>query len=188
MTVEVRALRPIKKNQEVTFSYIDDLLRPTAERQANLREGYNFTCQCDACTDSSSDERRTQIARLEPTSLQEYATWLTSADKASTNPKFADDYLIDRAKQAIALYMREQLSEPDVPHNALTHAETVLACHLARCMKREAVFWAGKVRTREVAMSRPLTRYTTRALNEPEQHELWNGRVTYVGKESPQKL
>ncbi|KAI9052802.1 hypothetical protein LZ554_003075 [Drepanopeziza brunnea f. sp. 'monogermtubi'] len=47
-SISLRALRPIKKNEQIFISYID----PTEDlpsRQSKLKERYFFTCKCDSC-------------------------------------------------------------------------------------------------------------------------------------------
>ena len=42
------SLRPIKQGEELTISYIDNLL-PYEQRQMILQRDYSFTCCCDKC-------------------------------------------------------------------------------------------------------------------------------------------
>jgi hypothetical protein len=48
LRISIRALRDIRKNEEITVSYID-LSRPTWWRRSELLDGYNFICNCDRC-------------------------------------------------------------------------------------------------------------------------------------------
>ena len=50
-TQEVRALRNIKQGEEVTICYINDesSLWSREERQAELKNVYNFDCNCEGC-------------------------------------------------------------------------------------------------------------------------------------------
>ncbi len=67
---EIRALRPISAGEEVTISYFQSIMEPTAvthERQKFLLECYNFKCACPVCGRSSkvrdrSDEERTIVS------------------------------------------------------------------------------------------------------------------------------
>ena len=51
--IVVRAVRPIKKGQEITISYIDSVphlcFATAAKRQEVLMKHYRFTCDCQAC-------------------------------------------------------------------------------------------------------------------------------------------
>ncbi|KAI1075450.1 hypothetical protein F5B20DRAFT_382666 [Whalleya microplaca] len=47
-SVALRALRPIKKGEEILLAYTD-VTCPFAIRQANLTEEFSFTCQCPKC-------------------------------------------------------------------------------------------------------------------------------------------
>jgi tetratricopeptide (TPR) repeat protein len=46
------AIRPIKKGEELSISYIDET-KPFPERQRILSESYAFTCQCEKCSKQS---------------------------------------------------------------------------------------------------------------------------------------
>jgi hypothetical protein len=48
LRISIRALRDIRKSEEITVSYID-LSRPTWWRRSELYDGYNFICNCDRC-------------------------------------------------------------------------------------------------------------------------------------------
>lgn len=45
LALEIRALSPIRKGEQIYIDYLQDIL-PKAERQSGLRERYFFTCQC----------------------------------------------------------------------------------------------------------------------------------------------
>lgn len=47
LTVEVRALRELKKDEEIFFSYIDTSL--SLEERTNSLKDYGFTCTCSKC-------------------------------------------------------------------------------------------------------------------------------------------
>jgi len=46
--LHIRSIRPIKKGENVTFSYISCNL-PYSERKIRLKNIYNYECQCDRC-------------------------------------------------------------------------------------------------------------------------------------------
>ncbi|KAL1676779.1 hypothetical protein EV122DRAFT_184274, partial [Schizophyllum commune] len=59
--LDVRAIRPIPKGEEIFISYSDSLLRPAKRRQRSL-QNYKFRCTCSACANADiSDERRASI-------------------------------------------------------------------------------------------------------------------------------
>ena len=51
-TNELRAIRDIRKGEEVTANYKiwDSLFDDTATRQKELYEGWNFLCECHLCS------------------------------------------------------------------------------------------------------------------------------------------
>eukprot|EP00927_Polykrikos_kofoidii_P040386 TRINITY_DN34537_c0_g2_i2.p1 TRINITY_DN34537_c0_g2~~TRINITY_DN34537_c0_g2_i2.p1 ORF type:complete len:337 (+),score=57.12 TRINITY_DN34537_c0_g2_i2:59-1012(+) len=64
----VYAMRPIKRNDEITISYIDTM-QVRADRQEQLKDTYGFECRCEACAMPEekrevSDQRRGRIAAL----------------------------------------------------------------------------------------------------------------------------
>lgn len=68
LMMEIKALRDIKPGEEIGISYgrVD---LPHAERQKLYKEGWNFGCTCDMCTDSryaiaGSDQRRARFAQV----------------------------------------------------------------------------------------------------------------------------
>jgi len=59
-------LRPISEGEEVTVSYFQDFIMPTAatdERQSFLLECYNFKCACPACGKPSKARSRSEEDR-----------------------------------------------------------------------------------------------------------------------------
>ncbi|RUS33431.1 hypothetical protein BC938DRAFT_471730 [Jimgerdemannia flammicorona] len=48
----VRSIRPIKRGEEITQSYID-IAEPVSRRRADLRQRYFFLCQCELCERTS---------------------------------------------------------------------------------------------------------------------------------------
>ncbi|KAK7032043.1 hypothetical protein VNI00_013411 [Paramarasmius palmivorus] len=63
-SMHLRAVRDIKKGEELCFSYISDLLVPASSRQRDLRS-YGFECTCEACSDAAaSDARRKEIRKI----------------------------------------------------------------------------------------------------------------------------
>lgn len=52
---KVRALRPVKANEELTHSYIDTAM-PTVERRRRLHHQFDFVCSCSRCTHEQAEE------------------------------------------------------------------------------------------------------------------------------------
>eukprot|EP00929_Paragymnodinium_shiwhaense_P004825 TRINITY_DN10602_c0_g1_i1.p1 TRINITY_DN10602_c0_g1~~TRINITY_DN10602_c0_g1_i1.p1 ORF type:complete len:357 (-),score=81.43 TRINITY_DN10602_c0_g1_i1:418-1488(-) len=66
----VHAIKPIEKNQEITICYIEPY-QTREDRQAELKQSYNFDCKCIACCwgeskRANSDGRRECCARVLP--------------------------------------------------------------------------------------------------------------------------
>lgn len=67
----VHAIRPIRKGEELSISYLLPAGRPRAERQARLREQFGFSCGCAMCAvpdgmASRSDACQRAIGDLQP--------------------------------------------------------------------------------------------------------------------------
>ncbi|KAK0634811.1 hypothetical protein B0T17DRAFT_502420 [Bombardia bombarda] len=88
------ALRDIPAGEELTISYIVNLLAPRAARRASLLASWGFNCSCPACSDSSaSDARLARIGQLEAA--------VSSLDPARTTA--------ETGAQLAALYEQEGL-------------------------------------------------------------------------------
>ncbi|KZT02011.1 SET domain-containing protein [Laetiporus sulphureus 93-53] len=86
-TMEIRALTPIRKGEEITMSYLElDEAAPRATRRRELKEKYNFFCTCPSCSltgaaGKASNVRRATIQRLQETSYDddELEKWINDA-------------------------------------------------------------------------------------------------------------
>ncbi|CAO2654816.1 Nn.00g115490.m01.CDS01 [Neocucurbitaria sp. VM-36] len=68
LLMQIQAVRDIAAGEEISISYGKIDLKH-AERQKLYKEGWNFTCTCDACTSTKyeiagSDQRRARFAKL----------------------------------------------------------------------------------------------------------------------------
>eukprot|EP00457_Paulinella_chromatophora_P006829 gb/GEZN01006848.1/.p1 GENE.gb/GEZN01006848.1/~~gb/GEZN01006848.1/.p1 ORF type:complete len:368 (+),score=44.76 gb/GEZN01006848.1/:410-1513(+) len=72
--VHVVATQPLRKDQEVTFDYLDSVILPRCERLFRLRQLFHFDCYCSACSEqlfptsprlSLSDTRRIRLASVQ---------------------------------------------------------------------------------------------------------------------------
>ncbi|KAF8346579.1 hypothetical protein F5887DRAFT_1073256 [Amanita rubescens] len=59
---ELRALRPIKKGEQIFISYVP-LLQSCSDRQEKLQSQYNFACSCPSCSLPPSEISRSDIRR-----------------------------------------------------------------------------------------------------------------------------
>ena len=59
----IHATRDITAGAELTVSYIPGDMRTREQRHLRL-EPYDFVCECEACRDPESDDRRTRLADL----------------------------------------------------------------------------------------------------------------------------
>lgn len=63
--IEVKALRDMEPSEEICIYYAGDLRKSTMERHETLLRRWQFRCDCKACSDLESDERRQLIAILD---------------------------------------------------------------------------------------------------------------------------
>ena len=53
---ELRALRPMEEEEEVTYSYLSQLHASRQERRALLRQLFSFGCRCPRCEEEKEEE------------------------------------------------------------------------------------------------------------------------------------
>ncbi|XP_065842182.1 N-lysine methyltransferase SMYD2-like [Oscarella lobularis] len=64
-TMRARAIRPIRKGEELTINYVPNLMLGTMEyRQERIRVRYLFDCKCSACTSPEAIEKNKIHTRL----------------------------------------------------------------------------------------------------------------------------
>ncbi|XP_074541368.1 N-lysine methyltransferase SMYD2-B-like [Halichoeres trimaculatus] len=61
-SAEVRAVKDMKRGDEVLIGYID-LLYPTDDRNSRLRESYYFSCECPECRTRSKDQAKLKVRK-----------------------------------------------------------------------------------------------------------------------------
>ncbi|KAF7716221.1 Uncharacterized protein PECH_005112 [Penicillium ucsense] len=92
----VKAIRPIKKDEQIFISYIDTTT-PYAVRHKELSERYFFNCQCTKCAKGTNtpedhfmqppwDTAALETAEKEALELMQAATYLDSKPKAQIKP------------------------------------------------------------------------------------------------------
>ncbi|XP_028273485.1 histone-lysine N-methyltransferase SMYD1a [Parambassis ranga] len=79
--IELRALRKIDENEELTVSYVD-FLNLATDRQSKLKKHFYFDCTCEHCTQHISDDLMSAAADSKP-----------SADKVKEVTAFSKECL-----------------------------------------------------------------------------------------------
>ncbi|KAF2463037.1 SET domain-containing protein [Lindgomyces ingoldianus] len=84
--VAIRALRPIKKDEEIVVSYID-ITNPYSRRQSELKARWFFTCKCSKCQKGPTLQEDNWT--IQPGNLAQ--KWKEVADIIVQNENFAQD-------------------------------------------------------------------------------------------------
>lgn len=111
---EVRALRPIRRGEEVTMCYVPEL-EGYASRQERLRDAYGFACTCELCARPAparalSDGLRAQLEGLTSHSdeLLDARLWGWARDTRAR-----DDALLGALEQQVAIMEQELYVRPE---------------------------------------------------------------------------
>jgi hypothetical protein len=146
----LHALCPIKKDEEITISYVDMLL-PRSGRQERLRQTYGFECTCPCCSlhkkkSEASDKRRkilemscNQLPTLEASSAEMLLqAWFSTAE---SDPIKSTDTLLRPLLDTIVSMEKESLVIDQIVEGAYA---TLCKIYLAMEQKDEAQMWARK--------------------------------------------
>lgn len=112
LKMELRALRQIEPNEEITIAY-KGVLSSRKNRQAGLRSEYGFSCTCPSCSPrvkpselkaaiNESDQRRTKIAHCNTLSRPMWKEWVS-------NPSRPENVIVDMHKEILPLLKIERL-------------------------------------------------------------------------------
>ncbi|RDB28327.1 SET domain-containing protein 5 [Hypsizygus marmoreus] len=112
----VRALRDIKKGDEIFVAYCDQ--KPTTARQQQLKP-YGFTCMCYSCTDPTSDALRERISqsvnhlRVHRTDdaelLKKSIAWMKTIEKAGMQSLMEYGvHIVAAGRAALAMRRRDE--------------------------------------------------------------------------------
>ncbi|KAM0791081.1 hypothetical protein ACM66B_004372 [Microbotryomycetes sp. NB124-2] len=63
--MQLRAIRDIRADEEITISYVDNIM-PKWHRQRTLLRHYQFECDCELCTTASIPDRRDVVRCVNP--------------------------------------------------------------------------------------------------------------------------
>ncbi|KAK2465512.1 hypothetical protein APHAL10511_002404 [Amanita phalloides] len=112
LVYELRALRPIKKGEQIFISYIP-LLQARASRRQDLYSKYSFTCNCPACVLPSpcSDVRRNS---LRIAAERDHAHDDSTLKAWIEDLSLPDDYVIAKSIKFVDIMNAEDLVEQDI--------------------------------------------------------------------------
>jgi hypothetical protein len=109
----LRATRDItKKDEEITFNYIGDLMEPAPNRQVKLRS-YGFQCTCEACSNPvSSDAKRKKIREFMKQTFSTDGVWrqMPSPEDVSATVKLMEEEGLQNKDQQTLKTLGDRLS------------------------------------------------------------------------------
>ncbi len=112
---ELRALRPIKKGEEICIAYVN-YLRNRSARQEHLQSFYAFTCRCSACSKPPSEIPRSDICRglLEFSRVNENPNDDSMLNAWCQNTSLPDDQVISHTMKFVTMLEEEKLVQKDI--------------------------------------------------------------------------
>lgn len=131
MSIELRAVRPIAVDEEITINYVD-VHEPAAARQKMLSESLGFTCTCVICTLppdqlKASDLRRTEIIEFSAKAkISDFGRWVTNTD-------LPENLLLAPAERHW-----EQIQQEGLQHHMRRPLEIFTMCYSALGDKKNA--------------------------------------------------
>ncbi|KAG5643172.1 hypothetical protein DXG03_001376 [Asterophora parasitica] len=185
LALYVRAVRPIKKDEQICISYCD-LLQPRAQRRKELQLKYSFKCDCPSCSlpddkSAQSDARRKDLlkSRRGLTDTKDFlGIYETQLEKWVADPSIPENFLLTRSEDCLLMMEFEGVYDEGV---WFMHAE-ILAKVLCALEKRtDAVFLAEKA----AAMSKAFTGKDGgwgKVAEAPEKTAWWGRRKRLAAK------
>ena len=136
---ELRAIHPIKKGEQITFSYAG-AQETRAERQNHLQKMYKFKCTCPLCLDDSPerDVRRIRMMRGRLTNSCDNESGLEVWAQDST---MSDDMIVAECLAMIKVLDEERLYEKEAWS---VWYQRIVKAYCALEDKRNAQKWAEK--------------------------------------------
>ncbi|KAJ4992084.1 MYND finger [Stagonosporopsis vannaccii] len=132
--VNVRSLKPIKKDEEIFISYIDTT-NPYSRRQYELKQRWFFTCKCIKCQKGATlDEDKWAIDPKDlPQEMQQIAEMMTENESFASNPanyvgdSKAEKYIATIQGKAFAEYEAAQRAPPEQANEIVVNGMRL--CH-----------------------------------------------------------
>lgn len=132
--VNVRSLKPIKKDEEIFISYIDTT-NPYYRRQHELKQRWFFTCKCTKCQKGATlDEDKWAINPKDlPREMQEVAAMMDDVEGFTKDPANyvgntkIEKYVASIQGKAFAEYEAAQRAPPEQTNEVLVNGMRL--CH-----------------------------------------------------------
>ncbi|KAJ3908175.1 hypothetical protein F5879DRAFT_399539 [Lentinula edodes] len=164
-SMQLRAMRKISNDEELTVSYINQL-EPFAVRQKNLKL-FDIVCTCQSCKKPKiGDRRRTQFLKGNLTT-DDFLHWIKDAS-------LSDDHVIKRALVQISLLEDDGLeNSPYYSDNLMM----IMLCYVALGDDEKAMRWGKKLGKWELCKHGPKDVEDYDRPQRYTKHQLWKLKV-----------
>ncbi|KAJ3933037.1 MAG: hypothetical protein NXY57DRAFT_1000389 [Lentinula lateritia] len=164
-SMQLRAMRKISNDEELTVSYINQL-EPYAVRQKNLKL-FDIVCTCQSCKKPKiGDRRRTQFLKGKLTT-DDFLHWIKDAS-------LSDDHVIKRALVQISLLEDDGLeNSPYYSDNLMM----IMLCYVALGDDEKAMRWGKKLGKWELCKYGPKDVEDYDRPQRYTKHQLWKLKV-----------
>ncbi|KAJ3813949.1 hypothetical protein F5876DRAFT_34045, partial [Lentinula aff. lateritia] len=164
-SMQLRAMRKISNDEELTVSYINQL-EPYAVRQKNLKL-FDIVCTCQSCKKPKiGDRRRTQFLKGNLTT-DDFLHWIKDAS-------LSDDHVIKRALVQISLLEDDGLEDSPYYSNNLM---MIMLCYVALGDDEKAMRWGKKLGKWELGKYGPKDVEDYDRPQRYTKHQLWKLKV-----------
>ncbi|KAJ4489704.1 hypothetical protein C8J55DRAFT_505731 [Lentinula edodes] len=164
-SMQLRAMRKISNDEELTVSYINQL-EPFVVRQKNLKL-FDIVCTCQSCKKPKiGDRRRTQFLKGNLTT-DDFLHWIKDAS-------LSDDHVIKRALVQISLLEDDGLeNSPYYSDNLMM----IMLCYVALGDDEKAMRWGKKLGKWELCKYGPKDVEDYDRPQRYTKHQLWKLKV-----------
>ncbi|KAF9003065.1 hypothetical protein BDQ17DRAFT_515781 [Cyathus striatus] len=181
LTLTVTAVRPIRKNEEITITYIAPD-QPREERIKCLETVHGFSCVCSYCLILNTDDLlNSDIAREIL-----HNTWtlgnLSSFNKWCRDPSMPDDFLISQHMRALTLIQQEGLQvldygpgmHPDL--DVGRHCDAIAMCYGALEDTDNFILWIKHVKEMHIVWQPDRAPVFKKWISNPSSFPVWGWR------------
>ncbi|KAJ7093342.1 hypothetical protein B0H15DRAFT_776709 [Mycena belliarum] len=177
-SLSLKALRPIPAGHEITVAYIDPT-SPRAERRAQLKDTYAFSCRCAACARPSAAVAQSDAARAE---LAAFWAAVLPFEAWCRDARLPDYGLVDAHARAYQLIEAEGLQTLGIGK----HLDAIAMGYGALRDVAQFRVWAARARDARLEEDDAVgARVLEEWIREPETFPVWGWRESLLKASSP---